>query len=95
MKLKLSVKVSLLKRLIWLSIIKEQEEQYSGGICSHEHFYRTQVFYSIIDVILSELNHRFPTNVTDLLTCASAFDPRDNFEKYDEKKLKKLATLSS
>jgi hypothetical protein len=63
------------------------------SVVSNDHFYRYQVFYSIIDVILSELNHRFPSIVTDLLNCTTAFDPRGNFLKYDEDKLKKLATF--
>ena len=46
-------------------------------------FYRSQVFYSIIDVILGELNHRFDSNVTELLSCVSAFDSREKFNLFD------------
>jgi hypothetical protein len=60
---------------------------------TNDHWYRTQVFYSIIDVVLSELNHRFPSNVTQLLSCASAFDPRGYFKLYKVETLKKLATF--
>ncbi|XP_042022997.1 uncharacterized protein LOC121770313 [Salvia splendens] len=54
------------------------------------HYYRVEIFCSVIDMQAQELNHRF--GETDLLLCMACFDPRDSFSAFDLEKLLRLAS---
>jgi hypothetical protein len=46
------------------------------------HHYKVDVFNAAIDQQLTELNHRFSSEVTELLDLCTSLDPRyDNFDK--------------
>ncbi|KAG2567586.1 zinc finger MYM-type protein 1-like isoform X1 [Panicum virgatum] len=55
------------------------------------HRYRVDMFLSIIDRQLLELNERFSEVNTELLVCMAAFSPIDSFAAFDKDKLVKLA----
>jgi hypothetical protein len=55
------------------------------------HRYRVDMFLSIIDRQLLELNERFDEVNTELLVCMAAFSPIDSFAAFDKDKLVKLA----
>ncbi|XP_042041216.1 zinc finger MYM-type protein 1-like [Salvia splendens] len=56
------------------------------------HYYRVEIFCSVIDMQAQELNHRFGETNTDLLLCMACFDPRDSFSAFDLEKLLRLAS---
>ncbi|XP_042009034.1 zinc finger MYM-type protein 1-like [Salvia splendens] len=55
------------------------------------HYYRVELFCSVIDLQAQELNQRFDEVNTDLVLCMSCFDPRDLFSAFDLEKLFRLA----
>ncbi|XP_057448051.1 uncharacterized protein LOC130739690 [Lotus japonicus] len=55
-----------------------------------EHNYRIYVFYSTIDLQLSELNRRFNVEAMELLILSSALDPKENFKSFGNEKICKL-----
>ncbi|CAN6268617.1 unnamed protein product [Urochloa humidicola] len=55
------------------------------------HRFHVDMFLSVIDRQLQELNERFDEVNTDLLLCMAAFSPVDNFANWDKDKLVKLA----
>ncbi|KAJ0971407.1 hypothetical protein J5N97_019366 [Dioscorea zingiberensis] len=57
------------------------------------HHYRVDLFYSIIDLQLQELNNRFNEVSTELLICVSCLSPMDSFSSFDKKRLAQLAQL--
>ncbi|KAJ8900187.1 hypothetical protein K2173_024827 [Erythroxylum novogranatense] len=55
------------------------------------HYYRVEIFYSVIDMQLQELNNRFDKVNTSLLLCMACLDPKDSFSAFDMDKLIELA----
>ncbi|KAL6554076.1 hypothetical protein OROMI_019749 [Orobanche minor] len=55
------------------------------------HHYRAELFYSVIDIQVLELNQRFDEVNTELLLCMTCFDPKDSFSAFDTPKLLCLA----
>ncbi|KAJ8770690.1 hypothetical protein K2173_021337 [Erythroxylum novogranatense] len=55
------------------------------------HHYRVELFYSVIDMQLQELNNRFDEFNTSLLLCMTCLDPKDSFSTFDKDKLIELA----
>ncbi|KAJ8766546.1 hypothetical protein K2173_023793 [Erythroxylum novogranatense] len=55
------------------------------------HHYRVELFYSVIDMQLQELNNRFDEVNTSLLLCMACLDPKDSFFAFDMGKLIELA----
>lgn len=55
------------------------------------HYYRVELFYSVIDMQAQELNQRFDEVNTDLLLCMACFDPIDSFSAFNKDKLLQLA----
>ncbi|XP_042035000.1 zinc finger MYM-type protein 1-like [Salvia splendens] len=55
------------------------------------HYYRVELFCSVIDLQAQELNQRFDEVNTDLVLCMSCFDPRDLFSAFNLEKLLRLA----
>lgn len=54
------------------------------------HHYRVDMFYTVIDMQLQELNNRFNEANTELLLSAACFNPRDGFSTFHTKKLVRL-----
>ena len=55
------------------------------------HHYRVELFYTIIDMQLQELNNRLSEVNTDLLLCMACLDPSNSFVAFDKEKLIRLA----
>jgi hypothetical protein len=55
------------------------------------HNYRVDMFYTVIDMQLQELNGRFMETTTKLLMCMSCLDPNNSFSAFNIDKLLKLA----
>ncbi|XP_075665249.1 uncharacterized protein LOC142634885 [Castanea sativa] len=55
------------------------------------HHYRVELFYTIIDMQLQELNNRFSEVNTDLLICMACLNPSNSFVAFDKEKLIHLA----
>ncbi|XP_075645683.1 uncharacterized protein LOC142616786 [Castanea sativa] len=55
------------------------------------HHYRVELFYTVIDMQLQELNNRFSEVNTDLLICMACLNPSNSFVTFDKEKLIHLA----
>jgi hypothetical protein len=55
-----------------------------------DHF-RREVYIGVIDQISQELDSRFNEVNMELLSCMSAFNPKDSFASFDAQKLRRLA----
>ncbi|XP_048500242.1 uncharacterized protein LOC104894676 [Beta vulgaris subsp. vulgaris] len=55
------------------------------------HHFRVEVFLSVIDLQLQELENRFPEISKELLVCMSCFNPTNRFSSFDKRKLIQLA----
>jgi hypothetical protein len=55
------------------------------------HYYRVDMFYTVIDMQLQEVNGRFMETTTELLMCMSCLDPNNSFYAFNIDKLLKLA----
>ncbi|CAI0479229.1 unnamed protein product [Linum tenue] len=57
------------------------------------HHYKVELFYTVVDMQLQELNSRFDEVNTELLCCVACLNPDDAFVDFDKKRLLKLATF--
>ncbi|KAI8535892.1 hypothetical protein RHMOL_Rhmol10G0210100 [Rhododendron molle] len=57
------------------------------------HHYRVELFNTVLDLQLSELNSRFSEAATELLLCVACLNPCNSFSSFDKKKLIRLAEL--
>ncbi|XP_057250687.1 uncharacterized protein LOC130591397 [Beta vulgaris subsp. vulgaris] len=55
------------------------------------HHFRVEVFLSVIDLQLQELENRFNEVSKELLVCMSSFNPANQFSAFDIAKLTRLA----
>ena len=55
------------------------------------HHYRVELFYTVIDMQLQELNNYFSEANTDLLLCIACLNPSNSFVAFDKEKLIRLA----
>ena len=55
------------------------------------HYYRVELFYTVIHMQLQELNNRFFEANTDLLLCIACLNPSNSFVAFDKEKLIRLA----
>ncbi|KAK4573404.1 hypothetical protein RGQ29_031388 [Quercus rubra] len=55
------------------------------------HYYRVELFYTVIDMQFQELNNRFSEANTDLLLCMACLNPSNSFVAFDKEKLIRLA----
>ena len=55
------------------------------------YHYRVELFYTVIDLQLQELNNRFSEANTDLLLCMACLNPSNSFMAFDKEKLIRLA----
>ena len=57
------------------------------------HHYRVELFFSVIDMQLKELNDRFTEVTTELLVCVACLSPIDSFSAFDKQKIIRLASF--
>ncbi|XP_021762668.1 zinc finger MYM-type protein 1-like [Chenopodium quinoa] len=62
-----------------------------GPHVTNLHHFRVEVFLSVIDLQLQELENRFPEVSKELLVCMSCFNPANRFHSFDKRKLVQLA----
>ena len=55
------------------------------------HHYHVELFYTVIDMQLQELNNYFSETNTDLLLCMACLNPSNSFVAFDKEKLICLA----
>ena len=55
------------------------------------YHYRVELFYTVIDMQLQELNNRFTEASTELLLCVACLNPSDEFLAFDKERLIRLA----
>ncbi|XP_028117871.1 uncharacterized protein LOC114315457 [Camellia sinensis] len=55
------------------------------------HHYRAELFHTVLDMQVQELNARFTVSNTDLLLCVACLNPSNSFSSFDKKKLIHLA----
>ena len=54
------------------------------------HHYQVELFYTLIDMQLQELNNRFTEVNMELLLCVACLNPNDSFYAFDKQKLVRL-----
>ncbi|KAH7663529.1 Ribonuclease H-like protein [Dioscorea alata] len=57
------------------------------------HYYRIEVFYSVLDMIIQDMNSHFSESTIELLSCISCLDPKQSFSRFDAVKLVHIAEL--
>ncbi|KAK4256472.1 hypothetical protein QN277_009328 [Acacia crassicarpa] len=55
------------------------------------HYFKVELFNTVIDTQIQELNDRFDNVNTKLLECLSCLDPRDSFANFNKEKLIEFA----
>ena len=55
------------------------------------HHYGVELFYTVIDMLLQELNNYFSEANIDFLLCMARLNPSNSFEVFDKEKLIRLA----
>ncbi|GMP54230.1 hypothetical protein CsSME_00019458 [Camellia sinensis var. sinensis] len=51
------------------------------------HYYRAELFYTVLDMQIQELNAHFTESNTELLLCVACLNPSNSFSSFDRKKL--------
>ena len=81
-----------------ISILNMDETFVVSGRSQHNtqqktnlHHYRVELFYTVIDMQIQELNNRFSEENTDLLLCMACLNPSNSFVVFDKEKLIRLA----
>ena len=64
-----------------------------GITVTQDHHYRVDTLFTAIDVITTEMDHRFNEVSSELLVCFSFLDRRDSFSKFDLDKIARLAEI--
>ncbi|KAI0526986.1 hypothetical protein KFK09_002582 [Dendrobium nobile] len=57
------------------------------------HHYRVEIFYTVLDMQLQELNNRFTEANTQLLLCIACLNPSNSFNAFNKEKLIEMANL--
>ena len=60
---------------------------------TNEHYYHVNIFYTIIDMQMQELDCRFPNISTELLIRVVCLNPTNSFSNYNKDKVLKMAKL--
>ncbi|KAK4544154.1 hypothetical protein RGQ29_033014 [Quercus rubra] len=80
----------------WESLLTEVSSFFSGRSRRNTqqktnlHHYRVELFYTVIDMQLQELNNHFSEANTDLLLCMVCLNPSNSFVAFDNEKLIQL-----
>ncbi|KAI5684159.1 hypothetical protein M9H77_05387 [Catharanthus roseus] len=62
---------------------------------TYYNFFRQDIFFEVLDLIVKEMDDRFTESNSELLMCISCLDPRDSFVNFDRKQLLRLSELYS
>ncbi|KAH6762712.1 hypothetical protein C2S52_020145 [Perilla frutescens var. hirtella] len=54
------------------------------------HYYRIEIFYQVVDLIIQEINNHFTEANTELLHCIACLDPRDSYSRFNVDQLMHL-----
>ncbi|KAH7670347.1 P-loop containing nucleoside triphosphate hydrolase protein [Dioscorea alata] len=57
------------------------------------HYNSVEVFYSVLDMIIQDMNSHFSESTIELLSCISCLDPKQSFSRFDAVKLVPIAEL--
>ncbi|XP_042387908.1 uncharacterized protein LOC121980001 [Zingiber officinale] len=57
------------------------------------HYYRVEIFYQVVDLVIQEMNTRFSEVSTELLSCIACLHPRNSFSEFNVQKLVRLCDL--
>ncbi|KAM3193532.1 hypothetical protein ACQJBY_070269 [Aegilops geniculata] len=60
---------------------------------TRDHYFKVSIFNVVIDATLTEMNHRFNEVNTELVDCMSCLNPANNFSKFNDEKLIRLAEI--
>ncbi|XP_071706723.1 uncharacterized protein [Rutidosis leptorrhynchoides] len=60
---------------------------------TNQHYFKVDVFTTVLDRIIQEFGDRFSEVSTELLTNMAALSPRDSFSMFDASKLMKLSEM--
>ncbi|KAH6779656.1 hypothetical protein C2S52_010893, partial [Perilla frutescens var. hirtella] len=58
-------------------------KRHGAEVITNLHYYRVDIFYEVVDLIIQEMNARFSEGSTKLLRCIACLDPRDSFSRFD------------
>jgi hypothetical protein len=64
-----------------------------GFTITNLHYYRTEIFFVVLDKINAELCHRFNEVFNELLVGFACLDPKNTFSMFDLEKLVRLGDL--
>ncbi|XP_057461111.1 uncharacterized protein LOC130751528 [Actinidia eriantha] len=64
-----------------------------GREVTNLHHYRAELFYTVLDMQLQELNDRFTVTTTELLVCMACLSPANSFSAFDKQKLIRLTSF--
>ncbi|XP_028063899.1 zinc finger MYM-type protein 1-like [Camellia sinensis] len=67
--------------------IAQRRKRYNAQEISNLHHYRTELFYTVLDMQIQELNARFTESNTKLLHYVACLNPSNFFSSFDKKKL--------
>jgi hypothetical protein len=70
---------------------RKRKSRRNAQVITNLHHYRVELFYTIIDKQLQELDDRFNEKNTELLLCMSCLNPSNSFSAFDKAKLIRLA----
>ncbi|XP_039120867.1 uncharacterized protein LOC120257479 [Dioscorea cayenensis subsp. rotundata] len=59
------------------------------------HYYRVEVFYSVLDMIMQDMNTRFLESTIELLSCISCLDPKQSFSRFDRHQISSVLRVVS
>ena len=60
---------------------------------TNEHYYRIDVFYTILAMQMQEFNCHFSERTIDLIFRVACLNPSDSFSNFDKKKILRMAQL--
>src|SRR4051812_47195646 len=64
-----------------------------GHKVTNLHHFRVELFNTVLNMQLQELNDRFSEATTELLICIACLSPLNSFSAFDRQKLIRLATF--
>jgi len=68
-------------------VIPRQSVNRKASKVTNKHYYRVDVFCTIVNMHMQELNSRFPETITELLLGVACLNPIDSFSNFDKKKI--------
>jgi hypothetical protein len=64
-----------------------------GDLITQDLYYHVDTFLAALDVILSEMDHRFNEVSSELLVSFACLDPREEYARFDVEKLARLTDI--